>query len=319
MVKDKANRIKILVIVGPTASGKTSLSIKLAKKFNGEIISADSRQIYRGLNLGTGKVTKKEMAGIRHHLLDVADPKKVFSVTNYVKLATKAIADIHARGKLPIICGGTGFYIQALVDGLIIPEVPPNTSLRNKLEKKTLAQLKAILKKLDKKRFETIDKNNPRRIVRAIEIAKALGKVPVLKMETKYDPEFIGISLPKEVLRERIHKRLLARLKVGMINEVRNLHKKGLSWKKMEELGLEYRYISRYLQNKITKKEMLEQLENAINQYAKRQMTWFKRDKRISWISENHRTCVRWLQVSRLSRRQGGSGYLDINFSNNDG
>ncbi len=276
--------IKLIVILGPTASGKTAYSIKLAKKINGEIISADSRQVYNGLNLGTGKVTKKEMSGIKHHLLDVADPKKKFTVHDYIKLAEKAINKIASHGKVPIICGGTGFYIQALVDGLIIPEVPPNDTLRKKLEKMTIAEMLVTLKKLDQKRFETIDKNNPRRIIRAIEIATALGKVPMLKTISKYDPEFVGITLPKEVLNERIHKRLLARLKGGMINEVKKLHANGLSWKRMEELGLEYRFIARFLQNKISKEEMVEQLETAINQYAKRQMTWFKRDKRVRWM-----------------------------------
>jgi tRNA dimethylallyltransferase len=280
-----AKPVKIVVILGPTASGKTTYSIKLAKKIHGEIISADSRQVYKGLNLGTGKVTKREMAGIKHYLLDVADPKKKFTVHEYVKLAEKAIDEIASHGKVPIICGGTGFYIQALVDGLIIPEVPPNITLRKKMEKVGIAKMLAILKKLDPKRYEAIDKNNPRRIIRAIEIATVLGKVPLLKAVSRYDPEFVGITLPKEILRERIHKRLLDRLKAGMINEVRNLHTKGLSWKRMEELGLEYRFIARFLQNKITKEEMIEQLEIAINQYARRQMTWFKRDKRVRWTS----------------------------------
>jgi tRNA dimethylallyltransferase len=283
MAKNREDRIKILVILGPTASGKTAYSVKLAKKVGGEIISADSRQVYKGLDLGTGKVTKKEMTGIKHYLLDVADPRWKFTVHDYVKLAEKAIEEIDSRGKVPIICGGTGFYIQALVDGLIIPEVPPNTLLRRKLERMSIAEMLPVLKKLDAKRYEAIDKNNPCRIIRAIEIATALGKVPALKSVFKYDPEFIGIALPKEILRENIHKRLLARIKAGMINEVRKLHANGLTWKRMEELGLEYRFIARFLQDKITKEEMVEQLEIAINQYAKRQMTWFKRDKRIAW------------------------------------
>jgi tRNA dimethylallyltransferase len=283
MAKNRENRIKILVILGPTASGKTAYSVKLAKKVGGEIISADSRQVYKGLDLGTGKVTKKEMAGIKHYLLDVADPRWKFTVHDYVKLAEKAIEEIDSRGKVPIICGGTGFYIQALVDGLIIPEVPPNTLLRRKLERMSIAKMLSILKKLDSNRYETIDRHNPRRIIRAIEIATVLGKVPELKTVTKYDPEFVGLALPKEILRENIHKRLLTRIKAGMINEVRKLHANGLTWKRMEELGLEYRFIARFLQNKITKEEMVEQLEIAINQYAKRQMTWFKRDKRIAW------------------------------------
>lgn len=285
LMKVKPHKPQITVIVGPTASGKTSLSIKLAKQINGEIISADSRQIYKGLDLGTGKVTEKEMSGIKHYLLDVADPKEVFSVTDYVKLAEKAITEILNRGKTPIIVGGTGFYIQALVDGLILPEVPPNTELRKDLTKKSLSELQEILKKLDKKRYDTIDKDNPHRLIRAIEIANALGKVPTLKTEPKYDPTFLGISIPTNELRKKIHARLISRIESGMIDEVKSLHEKGLSWKRMEDLGLEYRYIARFLQNKITKEEMLTELETAICQYAKRQMTWFKRDKRIKWLN----------------------------------
>jgi tRNA dimethylallyltransferase len=276
-VKPHERKIPITVILGPTASGKTSLSIKLAKKINGEIVSADSRQVYRGLDLGTGKVTKQEMSGIKHHLLDVADPKKVFSVTDYVELADKAIVQIHNRDKTPIIVGGTGFYIQALVDGLILPEVPPNTELRKDLIKKDISELQEILKKLDEKRYITIDKNNPHRLIRAIEIATALGEVPKLQKNSKYDPTFIGIEISMDELRKKIHARLISRIEAGMIDEVKKLHKEGLPWKRMEQLGLEYRYLSRFLQNKITEEEMLTQLETAICQYAKRQMTWFKR------------------------------------------
>lgn len=280
----KETKIPILVIVGPTASGKTGLAIRLAKERNGEVISADSRQVYKGLDIGTGKVTVTEMDGVKHHLLDVADPKKVFSVSDFQRLGKEAITDIHNRGKLPIVAGGTGFYIQALVDGLILPEVPPNKILRKKLEQMSLPKLLSLLKKLDKKRYETIDKSNPVRIIRAIEIAKALGQVPTLKSKTNYEPKIIGISVEPERLKKNIHDRLLARLEMGMIDEVRKLHENGLSWKRMEALGLEYRYIARFLQGKLSENEMLVQLETAINQYAKRQMTWFKRDKRVEWV-----------------------------------
>ncbi len=280
----KDMEIPVLVIVGPTASGKTSLAIKIAKERNGEVISADSRQVYKGLNIGTGKVTPKEMSGIKHHLIDVADPKKVFSVSDFQKLGEQAILDIHNRGKLPIIAGGTGFYIQALVDGLLLPKVPPNKALRTKLEGMTLEKLLIHLKKLDADRYKTIDKKNPVRIIRAIEIASALGKVPKLKQKNKYDAQFIGIAIEPEKLKRNIHDRLIARMKSGMVDEVRKLHDYGLSWKRMEALGLEYRYIARFLQGKLSEREMLEQLETAINQYAKRQMTWFKRDKRIEWV-----------------------------------
>ncbi|HDO23680.1 MAG TPA: tRNA (adenosine(37)-N6)-dimethylallyltransferase MiaA, partial [bacterium] len=169
---------KVIVILGPTASGKSEMAVKLAKKFNGEIISADSRQVYRGMDIGTGKITQKEMRGIPHHLLDVASPKKVFTVIDFKKRAEKAIKDIIKRGKISIICGGTGFYIQAITGGISIPEVKPNWKLRKQLEKKNAEQLFKMLKKLDPKRSKTIDAKNPRRLIRAIELAQSLGHFP---------------------------------------------------------------------------------------------------------------------------------------------
>lgn len=275
---------EIIVIVGPTASGKSDLAVRLAQKLNGEIVSADSRQVYKGLDIGTGKVTKKEMGGIKHYLLDVADPKKTFSVTDFVRLAKKAIEEICKKGKVPIVCGGTGFYIQALVDGIAIPEVAPNKKLREKLEKLETKEILAILKRLDPARYRKIDRNNRRRIIRSVEIASAIGKVPALKKISLFKPTFIGIHFPPDLLKKRIHDRLKKRLRSGMISEIKRLHRQGLSWKRMEDLGLEYRFIARHLQNEISRIEMETQLETAISQYAKRQMTWFKRDKRIAWI-----------------------------------
>lgn len=275
---------KILVIVGPTASGKTALSIKLAKKYHGEIVSADSRQVYKGMNIGSGKITKQEMAGIPHHLLDVADPKKPFSVVDYQKLAHQAVAGIIKRGNLPIVVGGTGFYIQAIVDNFILPEVPLNPTLRKKLTKLSVLEIYTILVKLDRTRAKTIDKNNPVRLIRAIEIATALGKVPKIKTKPLYNVVMIGIKPTEETLKKNIHIRLLKRLRQGMVAEVSGLHTKGLSWKKLEAFGLEYRYVAQLLQSKISKSEMIAKLETEIYQYAKRQMTWFKRDKRIEWI-----------------------------------
>jgi len=278
---------KVLVIVGPTASGKSDLAVKLAKKFKGEVISADSRQVYKGLDIGTGKITKKEMSGIPHHLLDVANPKRKFSAAQYQKLAEKALKEIVQKNKLPIIAGGTGFYIQALVDDVIYPEVKPNLNLRKKLESKDADELFALLKKLDPKRAKNIDAKNPRRLVRAIEIAQALGKVPSLKLKPRKDYEFLilGVQIEMEKLQEKIQKRLEKRLKQGMIAEARRLHSQGLSFKRMEELGLEYRYLAQYLQNKITKKELGEKIYQGNLDYAKRQMTWFKKDKRINWLN----------------------------------
>lgn len=276
---------RILVVVGPTATGKSDLAVRLAKKFNGEIISADSRQVYTGLNIGTGKITKKEMKGVPHHLLDVANPKKKFSVVKYVELAEKAIQEILRKGKLPIIVGGTGFYVEALVDGVILPDVPPNTELRKKLQKKNAAQLFKMLRKLDPDRAKTIDPYNSRRIIRAIEIAKEIGKVPHVKTASRYNPFFIGLNLQKDELQKKIKIRLAKRIKQGMIREAQKLHKAGLSFKRMNELGLEYRYLALYLQKKLSKEEMIEKLNTEIWHYAKRQMTWFKRDKRIQWFS----------------------------------
>ena len=284
---------KLLVILGPNASGKSMLAVKIAKKFNGEIISADSRQVYKGLDIGTGKITKKEMCGIPHHLLDVANPKNRFSVADYQKLAREKISEIFSRGHTPIICGGTGFYINSLIDGVVLPDVAPDPKLRKKLEQESTETLFAMLQKLDPTRASSIDSKNKVRLIRAIEIVKSLGKVPQnSKPNTEclvFDTLQIGINISPEKLKENINKRLLSRIEMGMIEEVENLHKKGLSWKRMEELGLEYRYLAYYLQNRVTKSEMITKLQIEIWHYAKRQMTWFKRDKRIKWFNINEK------------------------------
>jgi tRNA dimethylallyltransferase len=277
---------KILVILGPTATGKSNLAVKMAKKFNGEVISADSRQIYKGLNIGTGKITKKEMSGIQHYMLDVVSPKKTFTIAEWKGQADKIITEIHNKGKLPIICGGTGFYIQSIVESIVLPEVPQNKPLRKKLEKSSLEHLQKTLARLDLRRFSNIDINNKVRLVRAIEIATYLGSVPeIQKGKKQYNFLQIGLTLPDNKLKAKIHKRLVERMSQGMTREAKNLNKKGLSWKRMYELGLEYRYLSAYLQKKLTKSEFLQRLEIEIWHYAKRQVTWFKRDKKIKWYS----------------------------------
>ena len=239
---------KIIVILGPTASGKSALAVKLAKKINGEIISADSRQVYKGLNIGSGKITKKEMSGVHHHCLDIVSPKKVFTVADFKKCAEKAIEKIFAKNKTPIIIGGTGLYIQALVDNIVLPEVKPDWKLRKKLEKKTTEEMFRALEKLDPDRAKNIDAKNPRRLIRAIEIAKALGKVPNLETKRQsWETIQIGIKLSDKKLKENINKRLIYRLKKGMIAEAKKLHAQGLSWKRMDELGLEYKYLAKFL------------------------------------------------------------------------
>ena len=276
---------KILVILGPTTSGKSDLAVSLAKKYNGEIISADSRQVYRGLNIGAGKITKKEMRGVPHHLLDVANPQRRFTVARFKSLGEKAIDSILEKNKLPIVCGGTGFYISALVDGIVFPDVLPDSILRKKLAKETTTTLFKTLQKLDPVRAQHIDSLNKVRLIRAIEIASALGSVPKVTSKSHYIPLFIGIRPNDTELKGRIEKRLLKRIKTGMAAEAKKLHERGLTWKRMEELGLEYRYLARFLQKKITKEEMITHLKNEIWHFAKRQMTWFKRDKRIAWYT----------------------------------
>jgi len=288
-----SNDKKLIVIVGPTASGKSALAVRLAKRYNGEIISADSRQIYKGLKIGSGVVTKKETAGIPHHLIGIINPKKIYTAADYKKAARKEMERIWKRGKLPIMVGGTGLYIRAAVDGLVIPEVKPNPKLRKRLEGRTAEELSHMLKKMDLRRWREIDKQNPRRLIRAIEIADALGKVPKLKMEPlKAETLFLGVKKDKDDIKRLIYKRLISRLKHGMIAEVEKLHRGGLSWKRLEDLGLEYRYLARFLQGKMKKDKMTDQLYKEIVKYAKRQMTWFGRDERIIWV-KNRQEAVR--------------------------
>jgi tRNA dimethylallyltransferase len=285
--KTKINK-RLVVLLGPTASGKSDLAVKLAKQFNGEVISADSRQVYKGMDIGTGKITKEKMKGIPHYLLDVASPKKIFTAAEYSKLALVSVEKIFNKNKIPIICGGSYFYVQALVDGINLPEVAPDWNLRKELEKKTNKKLYVLLKKMDPRRAKNIDRNNPRRLIRAIEIIKKTGKtVPIFeKKPLPYPTLFIGVKKADKELKPLIKKRLLRRIKEGMAAEVKKLKKNGLSWKRLEEFGLEYRYIARYLQGQITKLEMENILQKEIEHFAKRQMTWLKRDKRIKWIKK---------------------------------
>ena len=312
---------KIIVILGPTSSGKTKLAVKLAKKYNGEIVSADSRQVYRGMDVGTGKdlaeyiiksqipstksqinskfkIQNSKLRMIPYHLIDVISPKKQFTVADYQKMAYKAIEDILSRGKLPIICGGTGLYISAVVEGFQFPMLKATSyklqATRNRLDKLTLKQLLQKLKQVDPKTYKIIDRNNRRRVQRGLEIYYQTGQPKsawLKKQPPPYDFLLLGLSFPQEILRQRINQRLKHRLeKEGLISEVKRLHQQKVSWKRLEDFGLEYRWVSRYLQGKIDSEGMYQKLLKAIVDFAKRQMTWFsrqlsgKRGKGIKWI-----------------------------------
>jgi tRNA dimethylallyltransferase len=292
-----AKNKKIIVILGTTASGKTKLGVDLARQFNGEIISADSRQVYRGLDVGSGK-DLIEYGEIKCHLIDVADPKDRFSVAEYQRQAFAAIEDILGRGKLPIIVGGSGQYLEAVVENYQLADIKPDLETRAENENKSAEELFAELKKKNPvfaAKLNNSDKNNKRRLIRYLEV---FGKNNLLiaKSELKftnfksYEFLLLGLNLSREILAERIHRRLIERLeKENMIQEVSDLHDKtGLDWEKLESFGLEYKFVSQYLREKIDYDQMVELLDRAINQFAKKQMTWYKRWEKkrpINWLS----------------------------------
>ena len=280
---------KVIAVVGPTSSGKSDLAVNLARRFNGEVVSADSRQVYKGLNIGSGKITKREMKGVPHHLLDVASPKSTFTVSKYKKESTKAINKIIKRGKVPIICGGTGFYVDAVLYNWPIPPVKADIKLRAKLHLQSTEKLFETLQKLDPERSNNIDRHNKVRLVRALEIIKTTGAaVPHFKLfdlkTSSYEVLKLGLRPKEKLLKEKIKTRLLKRIKLGMVREVKNLKASGVSSRKLESFGLEYRYVNRFLEGQISKAQMVAELTSQINHYAKRQMTWFKRDKNTIWL-----------------------------------
>ncbi len=302
------NLPKTVAIIGPTASGKSDFAVQLAHAVTGEVISADSRQVYRGLDIGTGKITTAEMQGIPHFLLDVASPTETFTVSDYARLGRLAIHDILSRNHLPIICGGTGHYVSALLDGLVLPPTPPNPALRKTLEQLSPEALYEQLCALDQNRARTIDPKNPRRLVRAIEIATHLGHVPEVTHLPTYDTCWIGIRTTLPELIPRIRARLSARLECGMLDEARALHREGLSFERMEELGLEYRYMARYLTGALSEEAMREGLERAIIQYAKRQFTWWKKDTRIHWVDRTDLASALHLVTIHLTKKPPEGG-----------
>lgn len=277
---------KLVVILGTNASGKSDLGIGLAKHFGGDVVSADSRQVYRGLDLGSGKITPAQAATVKHHLIDVTDVSEYYSLAEYQRAAYSAIDSIASAGKLPFLVGGTGLYISAIVEGYQLVEVPPNDQLRAELESLPLAQLVERLEKFDPDAARRIDKSNPRRLIRAIEIASAgYASSAARQTSPRYDCLQLGLTWPREILVKRIEKRLRERLAKGMIDEVAALRSRGVSDLRLDKLGLEYRYIARFLRGELrTLDDLRTQLGIAIRQFAKEQLTWFKRDSRIIWL-----------------------------------
>ena len=277
---------KVIAIVGPTSSGKTSLSINIARTFRGEVISADSRQVYKGMDLGTGKVTEEEVQGIPHHLIDIVHPIEIYTAAQFKLDASKAIDGINSRGNLPIIAGGTFFYLDVLRGKMQPAPVEPNEALRTHLETLSSDELFSLLQAKDSKRSETIDKDNRRRLIRSLEIIEELGAVPeVTVTECPYNMLIIGIDIEKETLHKNIHTRLRQRFEAGMIEEVKQLYSAGVSFERLDGFGLEYRYISKFLKGEMGEVEMKIELETKIRQFAKRQMTWLKRGQEIEWFS----------------------------------
>lgn len=283
---------KIIAVVGPTASGKTNLGIELAKKFNGEIINADSRQVYCGMNIATAKEMAEDerggyfVQGIPHHLIDIVNPDEEFTLAHYKKIAFETIDEILSRGKLPIVVGGTGLYVRAIVDNPDIPAVAPNLELRAELEKKSISELAELLIKLDPKTAEKIDMKNPRRMIRAIEVASVTGG-SFLAQQTKSAPRYdalqIGLDVPREKLYEHINARVDEQMRRGMLEETKKLAEK-YSWDLPSMSGIGYKQLGYFLRGEISLSEAIEMIKHDTRQYAKRQMTWFKNDNRIDWV-----------------------------------
>lgn len=292
---------KVVVIVGPTASGKTAVSIELAKKINGEIISADSMQIYKYMDIGTAKPTLDEMQGIKHYMLDVVMPDETFNVAKYKSMAESAIEEILKNGKVPIIVGGTGLYINTLVDGIEFADVPGDEEYRNELIEKGYREgamsIYKELEKVDSESAKKIDPNNIRRVARALEIYKVTGKTKTQldiesRKEVKYDYRLFGMEWERETLYNRIDLRVDKMIEAGLIDEVRNVTEK-FKISNTAVQGLGYKEVIEYLNGNISYEEMIEKLKLETRHYAKRQLTWFRRDKRIKWIKpDENATCV---------------------------
>jgi tRNA dimethylallyltransferase len=273
---------KLVCVVGTNASGKSALGVELALRYNGEIISADSRQVFRGLDLGSGKITSAEMKGVPHHLIDVREPNGFFSMADFQKLSYEAIEGIRARGKLPLIVGGTGLYVASVVEGYELSGPAPDLAYRAELETYDTEALSRML--LEKMPDAEVEPRNRNRVMRLLERLKS-GDALEPRKNPRYDALQLGVSWPRAEICARIDERLERRMREGMLDEVRALLLNGATPDFLKKLGLEYRYLAEYLTGEIaTEAEMLDELSRAIKRFAKRQMTWFRKDKSIVWL-----------------------------------
>ena len=291
---------KIVVITGPTATGKTALAVKLADIFAGEIVSVDSRQVYRGMDIGTGKdLEDYEFDGkkIPYHLIDIADPNYTYNLMEFCADARKAVKQISEAGHLPIISGGTAMYLNAFLSGFSLPGTPPDEAKRKELRTKSAEELDAILKARSPKLFSELkDHNNKTRLLRALEKAEAPEQLPQM-LPLNFESLIIGVYFPRQTVHQRIEARLDARINEGMIEEVQKLHDQGVSWERLDYLGLEYRYVAEYLQGKTNLQEMRDKLLIKIRQFAKRQDIWFRKMER-----EGH--VIHWIPAGNLGKAQ---------------
>jgi tRNA dimethylallyltransferase len=285
----------LLVILGPTASGKTRLGVELARRLKGEIISADSRQVFRSMDIGTGK-DLHEYGELPYHLIDVAPPGSEFNLFQFQRLFLDAFDDISRRGRLPVLVGGTGMYLDSVLRGYWLAEVPQDPQLRGELEPLSMEQLTERLQRANPNLHNTTDLTERSRLVRAIEIAEA-DTPPTGHPRPELHPITLGISWDRAVLRQRITQRLKQRLDAGMIEEVRALHAAGIPYEQLDYYGLEYRFLARYLKGEITRNDMFQKLNSAIHDFAKKQENWFKR-------MQSHGTAIHWLDGAGDPLRQ---------------
>ncbi len=288
-------RPRLITILGPTASGKTALAVELCKHFNGEIISADSRQVYRGMDIGTGK-DLDEYQGTAHHLIDIADPTEEFNLFAYAERFSEAFTDIKQRGKLAFLVGGTGMYLDAILNRYQLTIAKSDEKARLELENKSERELIALLNSFDKNLHNTTDLNDRGRLIRAIEIAQATSQGEQHLKLPEFEPLSIGIRVDRDEIKRRITSRLKTRFKQGMLEEVEHLHQQGVSWEKLHFFGLEYRFVAEYLQGKLSYNDMYQKLNSAIHKFAKQQSKWFrnieKKGHTIHWLDQNETLCA---------------------------